>query len=228
VVQPAIASADSGPRGRAAGVLDPLDRVSEALFGLIMVLTFTCSISAAEAGREDVRTMVIGAIGCNLAWAIIDAVMFLMERVSDRGRNLQTLERVRAAADPRAGQLAVIEALPPVVAAALEPVEIERVRTRLLALPGPAPRPSLGRRDWLGALGVFVWVFAITFPVVLPFLFLGEARAAFRISNWIAISLLFVTGWAYGRASGLRPWWTGAIMVVFGVVLVALAIALGG
>ena len=54
-------------------VLEPIERVSEVLFGLIMVLTFTGSLSVAEAGREDVRTMLIGALGCNLAWGIIDA-----------------------------------------------------------------------------------------------------------------------------------------------------------
>jgi hypothetical protein len=32
-----------------------------------MVLTFTGSLSVAEAGREDVRTMLIGALGCNIA-----------------------------------------------------------------------------------------------------------------------------------------------------------------
>ena len=51
-------------------VLEPIDRVSEVLFGLIMVLTFTGSLSVAEAGRDDVRTMLIGALGCNLAWRI--------------------------------------------------------------------------------------------------------------------------------------------------------------
>ena len=33
-------------------VLDPNERISEVLFGLIMVLTFTGSLSVAEAGRE--------------------------------------------------------------------------------------------------------------------------------------------------------------------------------
>ena len=51
-------------------VLDPIDRVSEVLFGLIMVLTFTGSLSVAEAGRDDVRTMLIGAVGCNVAWGV--------------------------------------------------------------------------------------------------------------------------------------------------------------
>ena len=51
-------------------VLDPADRVSEVVFGLIMVLTFTGSLSMAEAGRDDIRTMLIGALGCNLAWGV--------------------------------------------------------------------------------------------------------------------------------------------------------------
>src|SRR4030095_1819511 len=45
-------------------VLDPVERISEVLFGLIMVLTFTGSLSVAEAGRDDVRTMLICALGC--------------------------------------------------------------------------------------------------------------------------------------------------------------------
>jgi len=44
-------------------VLDPMDRVSEVLFGLIMVLTFTGSLSVAQAGRTEVRTMLLGTLG---------------------------------------------------------------------------------------------------------------------------------------------------------------------
>jgi len=48
-------------------VLDPIDRVSEIIFGLIMALTFTGALSTATAGREEVRTMMMTALGCNLA-----------------------------------------------------------------------------------------------------------------------------------------------------------------
>ena len=48
-------------------VLEPMDHISEVLFGLIMVLTFTGSLSVAEAGRLEIRTMLIGALGCNRA-----------------------------------------------------------------------------------------------------------------------------------------------------------------
>ena len=67
-------------------VLTPSERISEVLFGLIMVITFTGSLSVTEAGREDIRTMLIGALGCNLAWGIIDAVLYLMGCLADKGR----------------------------------------------------------------------------------------------------------------------------------------------
>jgi len=36
--------------------------------------------------HEDVRKMLIGALGCNLAWGIIDAVFYLMARLSEQGQ----------------------------------------------------------------------------------------------------------------------------------------------
>ena len=66
-------------------VLEPIDRISEVLFGLIMVLGFTGSISAADVGQGQgqIRTLLYGAIGCNIAWGFIDAIMFLMAALSD-------------------------------------------------------------------------------------------------------------------------------------------------
>ena len=84
-------------------VLEPIDRVSEVLFGLIMVLTFTGSLSVADAGRDDVRTMLIGALGCNVAWGIIDAMLYLMGRLADKGQSLMTYLAVRRTTDPHEG-----------------------------------------------------------------------------------------------------------------------------
>jgi hypothetical protein len=209
-------------------VLDPIDRVSEVLFGLIMVLTFTGSLSVAEAGREEVRTMLIGAIGCNLAWGIIDAVLFLMGSLAEKGRGLFTLRAVRKATDPQQAHRLIAGALPPVVASILEPAELEAMRLRLQQLPEPPERARWGKNDWLGALGVFLLVFLATFPVVIPFIFMQDAMPALRISNAIAIVLLFLTGYAFGRMTGRHPWVVGVSMVVLGSILVAMTMALGG
>ena len=209
-------------------VLDPIDRISEVLFGLIMVLTFTGSLSVAEASRDDVRTMLIGALGCNLAWGIIDGVLFLMGSLADKGRGIITFHAVRKSTDPAHAQRLIADALPPVIASVLEPAELEEMRQRLTQLPEPPQRARLGRGDWLGALGVFLLVFLATFPVVIPFIFMHNVGPAMRVSNAIAIALLFLTGYAFGRVTGRRAWVFGVSMVVLGALLVSLTIVLGG
>ena len=49
-------------------LLDPVDRISEILFGLIMAVTIVGSLSIATAGQNEVRTVLTGALGCNVAW----------------------------------------------------------------------------------------------------------------------------------------------------------------
>ena len=208
--------------------LDPIDRLSEVLFGLIMVLTFTGSLSVVGAGREDVRTMLVGALGCNLAWGIIDAVFYLMARLAEKERGLATFRAVRGTGDPERGQRLVAGALPPVVASILEPAELERMRLRLLELPDAPPRAQLGWDDGRGALGVFLLVFLSTFPVAIPFIVMRDPVPALRVSNAIAVVLLFVAGYAFGRLAGRRPAWMGGAMVVLGSILVGITIALGG
>ena len=209
-------------------VLEPIDRVSEVLFGLIMVLTFTGSLSVAGAGRDDVREMLVAALGCNLAWGIIDAILYLMGRLADQGRGLTTLRAVRRARDPEKGRHLVADALPSVVSSLLEPSQIELLRVKLTELPEPPPRARLGRDDWWGAAGVFLLVFLSTFPVAIPFMVIRNAMPALRVSNLVAVVLLFVTGYAFGRLTGHRPVVIGVSMVVLGVALVGHTIGLGG
>src|SRR6478609_8989842 len=105
-------------------ILDPIDRVSEVLFGLIMVLTFTGSLSVAEAGREDVHAMLVGALGCNLAWGVIDGLFYLMGCLAEKGRNLATYKAVFASTTPEEGRALIADALPPVIASLLQPAEL--------------------------------------------------------------------------------------------------------
>ena len=216
------------PAGSARRVLEPVERVSEVLFGLIMVLTFTGSLSVAEAGREDVRAMLIGALGCNVAWGIIDAVLYLMSCLAEETRGLLIYQAVRRTGNPEEARRLIADALPPVVASILEPAELEAMRARLQQLPMPPERSGLGKDAWRGAVGVFLLVFLSTFPVTIPFMLMSNAGPALRVSNAIAIVLLFVAGYAFGRMTGRRPWLMGISMVAVGAILVAMTIALGG
>jgi hypothetical protein len=209
-------------------ILNPLERFSEIVFGLIMVLSFTCAISVTEVGRDDVRAMLIGALGCNLAWGIIDAAFYLISCLTEQGRSATILRNVQRAATAAQAQQIIADALPPVVAGALQPVEFERLQQSLKQLPEPAERPRLSGENWRGAFGVFLLVFLSTLPVIVPFMFMHDARLALRISNGIAIAMLFATGSMLAGYAGMRRVPTGLAMVAIGGVLVALTIALGG
>jgi VIT family protein len=208
-------------------VLGPVDRISEVLFGLIMVLTSTSTLSVISAGRPEVRTMILGALGCNLAWGIIDAGLYVLSCIDERGRNLVTLRAVRQATDPAEARRVIAAALPEPLSR-LPDEQLEAVRQELLRLPEPPQRPGLTRDDWLAALGVCLLVFLSTFPPVIPFLLWGDVHTALRISNAIAIAMLFACGYAFARGTGLRPGLTGLVMVAIGLALVAVAVALGG
>ncbi len=208
-------------------VLDPLSRVSEILFGLIMALTFTGTLSVAMADREEVRTLLFGAIGCNIAWGLVDAVMYLMNALTARGRDLLMIRAVRAATPEEAHGI-IERAVSPTMAMILTTEDFERVRRSLLQLRGLGRTPAFTKDDWLGALAVFLLVFLSTFPVVIPFLVFRNVHLALRMSNVVALAMLFAAGYLLGRHGGYHPWRTGLTMMVLGVVLVALTIALGG
>jgi hypothetical protein len=208
--------------------LEPIERISEVLFGLIMVLTITCSFSIAEADLKDIRTMLLGALGCNLAWSIIDGFMYLMACFSSRGQNIIALRAARNTPSPEEAHQIIADALPPVIASVLSGDELESLRQELKKLPEPPQRPKLRKRDWLGAIGVFLLVSLSSLPVVMPFIFVSDARLALRASNGIALLMLFFMGYAFGRHSGYRPWRMGLSMVLVGFALVAITMALGG
>jgi hypothetical protein len=216
--------AGTEPRRR---LLDPVDRASEILFGLIMVLTFTVSLNAVEAGRPDVRAMLIGALGCNFAWGIIDAVMFLMGIKGERSLALRTVRAIREAPTVGAAHAIIADALPGIVLPALSVLDLERIRLHLLQTSDLVIEPRLSRQDYLGAICIFMLVFFCTLPVVVPFMLLQDASLALRASNVVAVLMLFLTGYTFGKQSG-RPWRVGLLMVAIGLLLMAVAVVLGG
>jgi len=209
-------------------LLEPHERISEVLFGLIMVLTFTGSLSVATAERGDVKTMLIGALGCNLAWGLIDGIFYLMASLADKGKNLLTYRAIRNEPNPKRAEQMILHAMPGPLAAVLQSEELAQMQQRLKALPEPPERARLSGSDWRGGMGVFLLVFLSTLPVALPFVFIHDLFWAKRTSNLVAIAMLFFTGYAYGRGIGRAPGFIGVVMVLLGATLVGITIALGG
>jgi VIT1/CCC1 family predicted Fe2+/Mn2+ transporter len=210
-------------------LLNPVDRVSEVLFGLFMALTFVGAVSVAEAGRADIRAMLAAAIGCNLAWGLVDAVMYVVRTLTARGRTITLVRAVRAATDAETARGLVRHALSRYVAAGLATEsEIEAFRERIVALPVVPERPTLKKDDLLAALAVFLLVVGATFPVVLPFLLTQDVALAKTASRIVALIMLFIGGLALGRYAGYGSWKVGFSMMALGTAIVAAVMALGG
>jgi VIT1/CCC1 family predicted Fe2+/Mn2+ transporter len=150
-----------------------------------------------------------------------------MGRLQERGRSIKMFRAVRDSTDEAAARAVVAEALPDVLVSALPSGQLDVMLQAVREMPEP-PWPRLTIADVGGALAVFLLVFLVTLPLVMPFLFIGEPRLALRVSNGVAGVLLFLSGYAFGQQAGLHPWASGLAMVVVGVLLVGLTIALGG
>jgi hypothetical protein len=209
-------------------VLDPVDRTSEILFGIIMALTFTGSIRVADAGREDVRAVLVGAIGCNLAWGLVDAVMYLMEAFMARARLLLALKAIRGDQTPEAARHLLVTLLPSALSSALTSADIELLRQRVNQQALALPAVTLTRAEFLGAAAVFLLVSLSTFPAVVPLILVRDPQTALRLSNAVAVLMLFILGTLLGQHAGRPGWRTGLGMVAIGLVLVGVTMALGG
>jgi VIT1/CCC1 family predicted Fe2+/Mn2+ transporter len=216
----------SEPEKRGGGVLDPVERLSEILFGLIMAMTFTGSIHAAEGGHEEIPTVLVGAIGCNIAWGIVDAVMYLLTGLVTRSRALRAIRRLRQSKPAEAAAI-LEDVLPEDVLRAMAPRDFESVHAWVGKLPD-RPLGALPPGAIKGAVGVFLLVTLSTFPLVVPFLVFEDPVTALRVSHGAALVMLFGIGKALGHYAGIRPWLMGLSMLGIGVVLAGVALALGG
>ncbi len=209
-------------------VLDPIDRVSEVIFGLLMALAITGSLSVASAGREEVRTMMLAALGCNIAWGLVDGIMYLVGTLTERTRKANVVARLQATPGRSEAHALIADELPERLGDGADAALLESLRKHLLALPRPALDARLRRDDYAGALGVFILVVLSTFPVVIPYAFIDELKLAMRASNLVSLATLFAGGWILARHAGGSPWKSGLAMAAIGAALSAAIIALGG
>jgi hypothetical protein len=216
----------------AARHLDAGGRLGEVLFGLIMTLTFTLGAGMVidEEGRAGARELLIATIGCNLAWGLIDGVLYVLGQVFERGR----LRKVGQAAaqsltDAEALELVAAEYEPLLAPVAGEPERRSLYASMIRRLRStPFPRNGIRKEDLYGGLASGWLVFVWSVPAALPFLFMDDPRLALRVSNGVLLALLFVVGYRTGRATLVRPWLAGLTLLLLGLVLVVVAIALGG
>lgn len=129
---------------KSSRILDPLERSSEIVLGLIMALTFTCSVSVASS-TLDVRTMLFSALGCNIAWGLIDGAMYILSQLVTRQRQRNFAITIADASPPEARRM-ILGRLPDGLEPHMSADELDRLAKRIRALPPPS-QTLLPHRD---------------------------------------------------------------------------------
>jgi len=211
-----------------SAVLNPVDRIAEVLFGLIMVLSFTGAISASTDAREDVRELLWAALGCNVAWGLVDAIMYLMNIAIERGHAIKVIKKIHESHTPYEGGQILKDEIQPAIAGLMGENELGELSNRIKALPAPSQKNLIIGTDVWAGVQIFLLVFFCTFPVAIPFGIFDELGMAMRASNGVALLLLFIGGFVLAKYAGFRPGITAIVYTLIGVALVALTMALGG
>jgi hypothetical protein len=175
--------------------LDPASRLGEVLFGLIMALGFT---GAVRVGWEepDNRALFTGILGCNLAWAVVDGVMYVLGELFERGRKARLFREVAKASDDAAALSQIAEEVDGPLLELIDDDERQQFYGWVLDVlrRGEPVIPRVRYEDLFGGLAVALIIIVSTFPIVVPYLFVSDPYVAVRVSHAVALTLLFNVG----------------------------------
>lgn len=226
-------------RGLLSRLLDPIDLLSEVIFSILIMLTFTLAYriflfhdsSSHILSAEQVDELLFAALGATLAWGLIDGVMYALMEVLQRSERHHLLRQLQGAHSRDEGVDLIADELDSM----LEPITTENQRRLLYAdmfesLRASRPQPvGFTREDFAGALSCVVVAIIAVLPSLLPLLLLREQyRLAITLSNMVSFAMLFAAGFQWGRYTGASPWRTGLLLVTVGILMVIVAIPLGG
>ena len=208
--------------------LDLVDRLSEVLFGLIMVLSVTCTISISTSGQQDIDHLLYAAISCNAAWGLVDGIMYILSTLIDRNHGLKAIREIIQTKDLVKARGILRNTISPIFSGMMDDAEIDDINRKIKNVPEPSIKSSMTTKDLVIAVEIFMLVFLSTFPVTFPFIMFNDAQQAMRISNGIALLMLFTGSYVLARYAGFKPFITAIVFTGIGILLVIITIALGG
>ncbi len=220
-------------------MIDPIDGLSETIFSILILLTFTLAYriivlsggSSSDLTSGEMNDLLIGAVGAIFAWGVIDGVMYALISLFERGERHRLLKNIQAAESDEEAVDFIADDLDYI----LEPITEENVRKELYSSVLLHLRDSQPRRigftkdDFTGALGHIVVAMVSVIPSLIPLLLLrNDMMLAIRVSNIVSLIVLFIVGHRWGVYTGANPWKTGLLITAVAVLLVLIAIPLGG
>ncbi|MCW5882032.1 MAG: hypothetical protein KIS91_13970 [Anaerolineae bacterium] len=159
---------------------------------------------------------------------MIDGVMYVLLSLAQRSDH-QRVQRLVSTASGEAVQRLNNEIDTEVLAARSDTERHDLFRGLYqYAQSRSVPTIGIKRDDVLGGIAIFAVSVAATLPVAIPFLLIGDPWLARRVSNLLASGMLVGIGYKWAQYVGANPWKIGAYTAGIGVVIVLIAIPMGG
>jgi hypothetical protein len=214
--------------------LSASDRLSEILFGLIMAMTVIGASKIALVSGDEVingRVIIASALGCNIAWGLVDAIMYVFTGLVDRGKYTGLIATINKTKDENAAIAVIDKALDSELLDNLDAAERKQLCAGLFKkLSTVEPKKvRVVRDDIIGAIICFFFAFSTAFLLVIPFFIpVGKLFVKIWLSRIISYGMLFVIGYAYASHTNKGKVRTAVGMVVVGVIINIVIILLGG
>jgi hypothetical protein len=220
-------------------VIDPLDRLTESVFSIIILLTFTMTswiLGFSETHDHsldpgNIIDLAVAALVTIIAYALIDGVIYALLTMFGRGQSHRLLPGVQAAESDQEAVAVIADNLDDL----FEPITGENERQliygNILAhLRESQPRQiGLKREDIIAGLThILVAVLVVAPSLLLLGILRQDPQTAIFVSNIVSFALLFLVGYRWGKYTGASPWKTGLIILAVITVLVIFLFWLGG
>jgi hypothetical protein len=220
-------------------VIDPLDRLTESVFSILILLTFTITswiLGFSEThdhsiNSQNVVDLALAALVTIIAYALIDGVIYTLLTMFGRDQNHRLLQSVQSAESDQEAISVIADHLDDI----LEPITGEKERQLiydniLINLRDSQPREiGLKREDVIAGLTHVLVAVLIVTPSLLPLVILSQdPETAILVSNCVSFFLLFFIGYRWGKYSGANPWKTGLLIMSVITALVLILFWMGG
>lgn len=211
--------------------LEPSERLSEIIFGLIMAMTVASSTKLASGeGMLSARIIIFAVLGCNIAWGVVDGIMYIFSNLLERGRLSEFISYAKSHNSEKVITMVENE-IDNTIFKSLNSEEKKKISDEFLRSVAKiqSEKAHITRDDMLGACASFLLVFASGFIIVVPFFFLpNNVYLALKLSSVVAIIGLFSVGYQWARFTDRNKIRTGAGMVLIGFLIAAITTVLGG
>jgi len=190
------------------------NRLSECFYGVMMVVILTGIINTGlPPDQNTLRLLLIGALGVNVSWGIIDGVTSMYGGLVNRADYLRIANEFRGDSRNQEKREMVARSMQGTIVENLSVEDQSKVIEMIGAgEPVKGQRYPATRADWKVAIATILIDFILIFPVVVPYFLIDNVRWAVFASHTIAIILIAGVAMVWARNLNLNTLKAGIII----------------